>query len=100
MRVWITCFLILFGIVELYQWARHFPVPLPMFILGGALLAIASNFNKLGNLSLKDSADAAPPLLDSDHPRSSPQLNPSQSKPAAKPRQPISFIINRPGEPE
>ena len=51
MKVWITSFLVLFGMVELYQWFREFTLPLPVFILAGALLAIASNYGKLSSLS-------------------------------------------------
>jgi hypothetical protein len=46
MKVWITSVLVLLGMIETYQWMRHFTLPLPMFILGGALLAIASNYGK------------------------------------------------------
>lgn len=50
MKVWITCFIVLFGTVELLQWIQQFSLPLPVFILGGAFLAIASNYNKLTSL--------------------------------------------------
>jgi len=58
MRIWLSCFLVLFAIAELYQWAQHLTLPLPIYILGGAFLAIASNSNKrLGFfLPLKDEA--------------------------------------------
>lgn len=46
MKVWLTCFLLLFGMAELYQWLKHFSLPLPLYILGGAFLAIASNYNR------------------------------------------------------
>lgn len=60
MRVWLSCFLVLFALAELYQWAQHLTLPLPIYILGGAFLAIASNANKrLGFfLPLKDEAMA------------------------------------------
>ena len=44
MRIWIACFLVLFAVVELYEWAKH--LSLPVYILGGAVLAIASNYDK------------------------------------------------------
>ena len=50
MKVWITCFIVLFGTAELLQWIQQFSLPLPMFILGGAFLAIASNYDKLTSL--------------------------------------------------
>ncbi len=56
MKVWLSCFLILFAIAELYQWAQHVTLPLPFYILCGAVLAVASNTDKrLGFfLPLKD----------------------------------------------
>lgn len=50
MRVWFISFILLFGAAELLQWMRHFSLPLPIFILGGVFLAIASNYDKLSNL--------------------------------------------------
>ena len=46
-KVWIVSFLLLLGLVECYQWVKHFHLPLPALILGGALLAIASNSQHL-----------------------------------------------------
>ena len=46
MKVWLSCFLVLFAIAELYQWAQHLTLPLPLYILGGAVLAVASNTDK------------------------------------------------------
>ncbi len=46
MKVWIASVLILLGMVEVYQWMKHFTVPLPVFIIGGDILAIASNYGK------------------------------------------------------
>ena len=56
MKVWLSCFLVLFAIAECYQWAQHITIPLPFYILGGAVLAVASNADKrLGFfLPLKD----------------------------------------------
>lgn len=47
MRIWLVCFGVLFALVELYQWVEHLTLPLPVYILGGTFLAIASNYNKL-----------------------------------------------------
>ncbi|HEY9633524.1 MAG TPA: hypothetical protein V6D14_08970 [Coleofasciculaceae cyanobacterium] len=99
MRFWITSFLVLFGMAELFQWIRHFSVPLPMFILGGALLAIASNYKKLANWALRNKT-AEPPLLDSANSSTWNSLNSSPSKPAFQPPRSISFTINRSAEPE
>jgi hypothetical protein len=99
MRFWITSFLVLFGMAELFQWVKHFTVPLPMFILGGAILAIASNYNKLVSWPFEDSA-AEPPLMDSANSPNSRHLNQSQSKPVIQLPRPISFTINRSGKPD
>lgn len=60
MKVWLSCFFILFAIAELYQWAQHVTLPLPFYILCGAVLAVASNADKqLGFfLPLKDELKA------------------------------------------
>lgn len=49
MRVWLACFLVLFALAELFDWVKAFQVqlPLPIYILGGAFLAVASNYDKL-----------------------------------------------------
>jgi hypothetical protein len=56
MKVWLSCFFVLFAIAECYQWAQHITIPLPFYILAGAVLAAASNADKrLGFfLPLKD----------------------------------------------
>ncbi len=46
MKVWLASFVALFLLAEVYQWAKLFTLPLPIFILGGAFLAIASNYEK------------------------------------------------------
>ena len=47
MRVWFACFIILFALAELFDWVQKFNLPLPIYILGGAFLAVASNYNKI-----------------------------------------------------
>lgn len=47
MRVWIVTFFLLFSLVEFYQWIKQFQVPMPLYVLAGAFLAMASN-NDLG----------------------------------------------------
>jgi hypothetical protein len=99
MRFWITSVVVLFGMVELYQSMKNFTLPLPVFILGGAVLAIASNYNKLYSWYFRDSR-TEPPLLDAANSPSWNNLSQSQSKPAFQPPRPISFTINRSGKPE
>jgi hypothetical protein len=45
MKVWIATFILLFAIAQFLEWLQKFSLPLPIYILGGALLAIASNYN-------------------------------------------------------
>jgi hypothetical protein len=47
MRVWLVCFLVLFALAELFDWLKAFSLPLPIYILGGAFLAVASNYDKI-----------------------------------------------------
>lgn len=96
MRIWITSFLVLFAIAELYQWMSHFTLPLPTFILGGALLAIASNYSKVSNWF--QDTDAEPPVIDSANSPIPPHLRQSQSKPVFQVPRSISFTINRSGK--
>jgi len=41
----LTIFL-LFGSVELFQWLKGVMLPLPIYVLAGAFLAIASNYDR------------------------------------------------------
>lgn len=47
MAVWFACFFLLFALAELFDWAKDIALPLPIYILGGAFLAVASNYNRL-----------------------------------------------------
>jgi hypothetical protein len=47
MKVWLGCFLVLFAVAELFDWVKDLSLPLPIYILGGAFLAVASNYNRL-----------------------------------------------------
>ena len=46
MQVWLTTVVILFVAVQLFQSIKGFFVPLPIYVLAGAFLAIASNYDK------------------------------------------------------
>jgi len=46
MRVWLTTVVVLFVAVQIFQSLKGFFVPLPFYILAGAFLAIASNYDK------------------------------------------------------
>jgi hypothetical protein len=123
MKVWATSFIVLFGLVELYQWVQHLhfgvDLPLPVFILGGAALAIASNYDKRAGLpfgfkpevsegaianqptqSLQPST-TNPVAFNNSQPTQKPELPPlNTSTPATQPQKPISFTIQRPKESE
>jgi hypothetical protein len=45
-QVWITIVFLLFAAVELFQWIKGFILPLPIYVLAGAFLAIASNYDR------------------------------------------------------
>lgn len=47
MQVWIVCFVLFFAAAELYQWLQGITLPLPVFVIAGALLAVASNAQTL-----------------------------------------------------
>ncbi|HIK37758.1 MAG: hypothetical protein NZ901_12210 [Geminocystis sp.] len=44
MRFWLVTVLLLFALSQLLMWLRQFFTPLPLYIFGGAALAIASNY--------------------------------------------------------
>ncbi|MBW4615907.1 MAG: hypothetical protein KME21_22020 [Desmonostoc vinosum HA7617-LM4] len=56
MRVWLACFLVLFALAELFDWIQKFNLPLPIYILGGAFLAVASNYDKIVGSYFSDTA--------------------------------------------
>ena len=58
MRIWIVGFGVLFALAEFYQWVKDYISPLPIYVLGGAFLAIASNYEK-GICSLKEQQSTA-----------------------------------------
>jgi hypothetical protein len=47
MRIWLACILVLFALAELFDWMKQLALPLPIYILGGAFLAVASNYDKI-----------------------------------------------------
>lgn len=98
MRVWLSCFLVLFAIAELFQWLKHLALPLPIHILGGAFLAIVSNYNKHTGFFFQDSFAEPPSELGGYSPNLD-NLNQSQSNPVPEqPPRAISFTIKRSGE--
>jgi hypothetical protein len=114
MKIWATTFVGLFGLVELYQWVQHFnwtiTLPLPVFILGGAALAIASNYDKRSGLpfalKFQESKAIANPTPTVINPAQSgvpvqfnstqKSLEPQLPNLKSQPTRPISFTIHRP----
>lgn len=85
MKVWLTCVFLLFAFSELYQWAKTLSLPLPIYILGGAFLAIASNYNKLNGWAWQLPVVNSQPIINSPNQPSlgnkspqTPQFNHSQ----------------------
>ena len=105
MKVWITSVLVVFGMVELYQWMKDFTLPLPAFILGGALLAVASNYGKFASwpflqASARSDVNPLQPSSAASLTQTSnrPSLNQSSATPVAKPTRSISFTIRHPAQ--
>lgn len=46
MKAWLVSVAILFVLAEFSLWVRDFMLPLPIYILAGAFLAISSNYEK------------------------------------------------------
>ncbi|MBL1179101.1 hypothetical protein [Pantanalinema sp. GBBB05] len=97
MRVWLTCFVLLFGAAELFQWMQHLSLPMPVFILGGLFLAVASNYDKLTNLPFHlDYQEPPPPTPKPLNQNSSPAIDTSaQPTTTNSPTRPTSFTIRK-----
>ena len=54
MKVWLVCFFVMFAGAELFKWLQGVSVPLPIYVLGGAFLAVASNHDKIFGSYLKN----------------------------------------------
>lgn len=107
MKVWITCFVLLFGVAEVLQWVQQFSLPLPIFILGGAFLAIASNYDKLTNMPFHldyekpETLKEEPPVARSLNVPQAPLQKTVRDSLNDRPNQrPISFTIRKPQQPE
>jgi hypothetical protein len=46
MKVWLVSFILLFLLAQFILWVKTFFTPLPLYIFGGAFLAIASNYDQ------------------------------------------------------
>ncbi|MDY6784944.1 MAG: hypothetical protein SW833_20790 [Cyanobacteriota bacterium] len=59
MRIWLVSFCALFGVFEFYQWLRALSLPLPVYVVCGLVLAVASNFQR-GTVQPKTSQISTP----------------------------------------
>lgn len=46
MRLWLLTVFVLFALVQGFQWLKGAMLPLPLHVLAGAFLAIASNYER------------------------------------------------------
>ncbi|MEL4894812.1 hypothetical protein [Crocosphaera sp. Alani8] len=65
MRLWIGTVFVLFVLVQFYQWLKGFILPLPIYVLAGSFLAIASNYDK--GMAMIIPSSHKQPLTDSDN---------------------------------
>jgi hypothetical protein len=82
---------LLFVGVELFQWFRSIILPLPVYVLGGAFLAIASNYDRGLELVLGRTNAVTPPPPETINvivEPSSPSLASSPDSPALPPTEP------------
>ena len=79
-RVWLVIFFLIFSLVELFQWAKDFFLPLPIYILAGAFLAIASNYEKGMVFLLKGESTSAQEVYSQTATLVSPVLDSEQEK--------------------
>ncbi|MBO3458782.1 hypothetical protein G7B40_016515 [Aetokthonos hydrillicola Thurmond2011] len=61
MRVWLACFFVLFALAQFFDWIQQWKLPLPIYILGGVFLAVASNYDKFFGSYIKDATCVIPP---------------------------------------
>lgn len=62
LRFWLVCVGILFVLAEFGLWIRDFILPLPIYILAGAFLAIASNYES-GTMNFGRQSNSNPVVI-------------------------------------
>ncbi|WP_413171059.1 hypothetical protein [Anabaena azotica] len=85
MRIWLVCVFVLFALAQFFDWVKEVSLPLPIYILGGAFLAVASNYDKIvGGYFSEVQAEILP---------QPPQLDAStQSTPISSTPMPLSML--------
>jgi hypothetical protein len=81
MKVWLTSIAFFFILFELFQWIKGFILPLPIYVLAGAFLAIASNYNK-GIVQFLPKIPPNPPISQTATLEDSPEPETSKSSPS------------------
>ncbi|MCY7392791.1 MAG: hypothetical protein LH647_15300 [Leptolyngbyaceae cyanobacterium CAN_BIN12] len=98
MQLWLTSFILLFGAVEFWQWVQQASLPTPIFVLGGAFLAIASNYGKLSMpFHLDDKLNSSFNSVTST--QATPAVSPATPKKSSVRPSPVSFEIEKPFKP-
>ncbi len=92
MRFWAASFLVLLGVAEFYQWVKDFTLPLPIYVFGGAFLALASNYEKGIAFLNPPQSMSVDPQLGSQEVQ---PLPPSPSQAISQSPKPISFKIKQ-----
>ena len=70
-QFWIVFFFILLGLAELYQSAKDIVLPFPVYLVLGAVLAVASNYQQQSlftqnqRVTLQEIVEPAPILAES-----------------------------------
>lgn len=82
MQIWTVCFILFFVLTQVYQVVQNLSLPMPVMIMGGVLLAIASNVRPTSKPA--HSAAVQPrQTLDAETPTQTPKQTPKQvSRPA------------------
>ncbi|MER3478215.1 MAG: hypothetical protein C4287_19315, partial [Leptolyngbya sp. ERB_1_2] len=94
----ILCFVVFFGLSQAFQWAQELTLPLPFFILGGAILSIASNFDRRAGFPLNLINFLSPEVTPIEEQSTLPSAHTSVSAQSSTPKFPreISFTIRKP----
>ncbi|XHX76635.1 MAG: hypothetical protein RBJ76_19660 [Stenomitos frigidus ULC029] len=102
MKIWLVCFILLFGATEVLHWFKQISLPLPMLLLSGAFLAVASNYSKLTHLPFhldygkSDALQEDIPVAQLDVPQAPLQKPMRDSLSDRSGQPPISFTIRKP----
>ena len=101
MKLWLVCFLLLFGVAETAQWFGQLAwfgsveLSLPLTIVGGVGLAVASNYATLFGRS-QPGAIAPKPAPPPATPPIPPVAAPAKATQASRKGDTISFEIKKP----